>query len=196
MNWLKPVRPWQGYKPVVSDGYSAEASLTHREHHGVDVMFKRSGVADAMFPADGTSGSRMFFMPPDVEVVAAEAGRIWSAKQTSGGWSVVIDHGKPWVTYYQHLSKLFIPARAAGAGGPSIARGEPIGLVGGSPTGYPLRHLHFEMWRSGGAAQHVDPQGEGFDSWPIPNAANRGVLRAGALIAVGVGLWLAAKGLA
>jgi len=169
-NWVNPVASWRGYRPVVSDTYSAVKTPTHREHHGVDVMFRRTSPADQpQFPAGTPAGSPHYFMPEGVQVLAAADGTLWSSKVTPGGISIVIDHGKPWATYYQHLSKALVPIGISGAHlGIKIARGQPIGIVGGSPLdGEHLRHLHFEMWRGGGADAHVDPQLEGFDSWPL-----------------------------
>lgn len=169
-NWVNPVASWQGYRPVVSDNYSAVKTPTHREHHGVDVMFRRKSPADQpQYPAGTPAGSPGYFMTDTAQVLAAADGTLWSSKMTPGGISIVIDHGKPWATYYQHLAKALVPIGiASGHLGIRIARGQPIGIVGGSPLdGEHLRHLHFEMWKGGGADAHVDPQREGFDSWPV-----------------------------
>lgn len=178
MNWLNPVRAWNGYRPIASDYYSATRTDNHREHHGVDVMFRRKGdAAELAYPAGTPNGSRSFFMPDGVHVVAAADGVLWSTKATPGGLSVVIDHGKPWATYYQHLSKLFVPTGiASGAGAVRVRRGQSIGIVGGSPLDAErLMHLHFEMWKGGGADSHVDPKLEGFDGWDVAVDAGGGL---------------------
>jgi hypothetical protein len=179
MRWLNPVRAWKGYRPVVSDHYQAVRSDAHREHHGVDVMFKRKSATDqSRWKAGTPNGSRLFFMPERVHVVAAEDGVLWNTKLSTGGHSVVVSHtGKGWATYYQHLSELFVPLGIArGAGGVKVSRGQSLGIVGGSPLdGQKLKHLHFEMWKGGGQESHVDPQLEGFDKWDYATDAGGGL---------------------
>ena len=179
--WVCPVVSWHGYQPLVSDGYSATKTGSHREHHGVDVMFKRIGDPLEASYAPGTpNGSRGYFMPNGVVVVAAADGVLWSCKESPGGLSIVLDHGKLWAgaTYYQHLSKVFVPFTSSGRGKVAIKRGQAIGIVGGSPLdGEKLMHLHFEMWQNGangvagGADAHVDPVAHGFRSWPVLSSA-------------------------
>jgi hypothetical protein len=135
-------------------------------------MFARRSPTDQpQFAPNTPNGSKggQFFMADDAVVLAAADGTIWSSSVTPGGISIVVDHGKPWATYYQHLSRALVPmAIAAGRGGIRVARGQPIGIVGGSPLdGEHLKHLHFEMWKGGAGGAHVDPQLHGFDSWPV-----------------------------
>ncbi len=172
-NWVNPVVSWHGYQPLVSDHYAQAASSAHREHHGVDVMFKRIGDPLEASYAPGTpNGSRHYFMPDGVVVVAADDGVVWTCKESPGGLSIVLSHGKPWATYYQHLSKVFVPFTSSGRGGVKVKRGQAIGIVGGSPLdGEKLKHLHFEMWFEGGQEAHVDPQAHGFKSWPVLTSA-------------------------
>ncbi len=178
MQWVNPVRAWSNYRPVVSDGYSSVVTAGHREHHGVDVMFKRKGAAvELAFPAGTPNGSRGYFMPNDVHVVAAADGLLWSSSRSPGGLQVVLDHGSPFATYYQHMTRLFVPLGvSSGKGGIRVERGQSIGIVGGSPLdGEHLMHLHFEMWKGGGSGAHVDPQAEGFDDWDIATDAGGGL---------------------
>jgi murein DD-endopeptidase MepM/ murein hydrolase activator NlpD len=160
--WVWPVPTWRGRESVISDTFKASPTPPRTSPHlGVDLMFRRRTEGDMLqsYPVDGVGGSRWHFMPPDVPVVAARGGRIWSAGIGQRGWSVVIDHGPdvPYATFYQHLSRLLVGARAPGAGGPTVAVGQPIGIVGGDPSGYKLRHLHFELWE-GDRSKAFDPQ--------------------------------------
>ncbi len=173
-DWCCPVVKWHGYVPVVSDHYSRTITSDHREHHGVDVMFRRQGDRLELSFQPGTpNGSQNYFMPDGVLVVAAADGELWSSASSPGGLQVVVSHGAPWATYYQHMSKLFVPVGVSkGAGKIKIKRGQPLGVVGGSPRdGQHLMHLHFEMWKNGGAEAHVDPEAYGFASWPVLTSA-------------------------
>lgn len=156
---IYPVVAWRGRTPVISDGYSAEETVTHREHHGADIMFRRLPTDAAEFPVDSKNGSKLYVMGNDVDVVAWSSGKLWSAgySETYGHY-VVIDHGpEPYATFYQHLSALAVPKKSAGGGGQTIRAGEKLGTVGGAPTGYGLKHLHFEVWEGGAASSHTDP---------------------------------------
>jgi len=198
--WVCPVVSWHGYQPKVSDGYSAVKTAAHREHHGVDVMFRRNGdPLEAAYPPGTPNGSKHYMMPNGVVVVAAQDGLVWSCKSSPGGLSIVLDHGKLWAgaTYYQHMSKVFVPFTTSGRGGVRVKRGQAIGIVGGSPLdGEKLMHLHFEMWQNGangvagGADAHVDPESHGFSSWPVLSSAvtnaSRLLLVAGLLLMGGV----------
>jgi murein DD-endopeptidase MepM/ murein hydrolase activator NlpD len=160
--WVWPVPSWDGRDAVISDGFSREATSSHRKHLGVDLMFQRRTLADASsWPANNHDGTRWFFMPGNMPAVAARGGRLWNASRSERGYQVVIDHGpsSPYSTYYQHLDRLLVPETSGGRGGIDIAVGQAIGVIGGdvSDGANPVRHLHFEL-RQGGAADAVDPQ--------------------------------------
>jgi hypothetical protein len=113
------------------------------------------------FPVGGPNGSRGHVMPDSWMAVAASDGWLWSAKHTSRGYAVVIDHGTV-ATFYQHLAQLFVPETATAPGTPREARipirgGQPLGVIGADPLdGAHLKHLHFELWL-GGPDAAVDP---------------------------------------
>jgi murein DD-endopeptidase MepM/ murein hydrolase activator NlpD len=73
-------------------------------------------------------------------VLASDSGYVAFAgwDRTGYGNLVVINHGNGYVTYYAHLSKIFVRR------GDSVAKGQRIGAVGctGNCTG---PHLHFEV---------------------------------------------------
>jgi murein DD-endopeptidase MepM/ murein hydrolase activator NlpD len=116
-------------------------------HLGVDVMYRG---------ADG-----VWFAPEGTPVLAARDGVVWSTGQTARGWNVVVDHGAPWATFYQHLA-----ARPIVRAGQRVKAGEHLGVMGADPTDpQGLRHLHFAVWYRGhGDAASVDPGGE-MSSW-------------------------------
>jgi murein DD-endopeptidase MepM/ murein hydrolase activator NlpD len=115
-------------------------------HFGVDLMYWRSG----------------WFAPEHTPIVAAKAGTVWSVEQTERGWSVVLDHGPPWATFYQHLSAV-LPGIAKGT---PVVAGQQLGTIGADPTDPEhVRHLHFAAWYHGaGDTASVDPD-EAMPAW-------------------------------
>jgi hypothetical protein len=164
-DWVSPLPVWKGYPPVISDAFQLRATDAHRQHLGVDIMYrrKRTGVATGPeAPINDVDGTKGFFMPPGLVAVACHDGELWSTGESDLGWNVVVDHGKPYATFYQHLSVLMVPesiSRGKLNGKPfPVKAGTPLGIVGGSRTGYRLRHLHFEVWRGGGRDSAIDPR--------------------------------------
>ena len=128
---------------VVSDDFSAEKTTEHRQHLGTDVMYRRRPHEPSELPR----GTKLFYMPANTPVLAAFDGKIWNASVTGHGHSVTIDHGNapdvgPAVTFYQHMSSFARPWKK----GDVVRAGDELGIVGGSLSGYPLHHLHFELW--------------------------------------------------
>lgn len=145
---LAGVRP----VPLISDGVGpnkrrrSDGSL--RAHEGVDLAYKRLRAAASPI-LDG--GSKWFLTPAGTPVLAARAGRVWSAQRTSRGWRVVLDHGKPWATVYTHLASLAIPeVTRDNRNAVTVRGGELLGEAGADPRdAQGLRHLHFEVHRDG-----------------------------------------------
>lgn len=157
-----PLLAWNGRNPVISDGWGSPRDGGTRMHKGADVMYRRRWESEllATYPAR-VPHSKWHFMPAGTLVVAAGDGVIWSAERTARGFAIVVDHGRPWATFYQHLSALLVPIRAAGPGGMRVRAGQPIGIVGADPTnppGHAIAHLHFEIWRGGDGSSAIDPQ--------------------------------------
>jgi len=152
---VPPMRPWKG-GPV----YNPEVSQEFRDpdHLGVDIMYRRKGPADLVqsFRPGTPDGISKWFAPARTPIIAARAGRIWSAQRTERGYAVVVDHGKPFATFYQHLESLAMPLHSQGlnvnTGTASyVTVGQPLGIMGFDPTDpRRLRHLHFAVWYQGG----------------------------------------------
>lgn len=128
---------------TISDGFSAEKTADHRQHLGVDVMYRRRPHEPAALPR----GTKIFYMPANTPVLAAFGGKIWNTIVTDYGHSVAIDHGNapdigPAVTFYQHMASFARPWKKGGV----VRAGDELGTVGGPLVGYPLHHLHFELW--------------------------------------------------
>lgn len=129
-------------------------------HRGLDIMYVRRRPEDKeLFPpgkpdAFGAKQAEKFFAPEDTPIVAAKDGKVFSLAQTPHGIAVVIDHGKPWATFYGHLRSVVV------ARGDSVKAGQRIGTMGHSPLdGERLRHLHFETWFTGaGKPEPQDPR--------------------------------------
>jgi len=160
--WVWPMAAVDGYRPVISDGASSwrtAADGSRVPHGGVDIMFRRAAdhdQADA-YPPGSPNGSRHYFVPDGVFALAAARASVWSAGCTPKGFAVVLDHGKPWATFYAHLSRLFIEETSRARSGQLVEAGQPLGVVGYNPLdAQRLMHLHFELWR-GGPSARVDP---------------------------------------
>jgi murein DD-endopeptidase MepM/ murein hydrolase activator NlpD len=168
---VPPWAPGRQYDATVSSGFG---SPRHgHAHRGLDIMYRRDRAdpeVERLFPpavrqADGFASTKNYFLPPGTPCVAARAGEVWSVLERSdgGGWSVVLDHGKPWATYYTHLiSTVLAPhegGKRVGGGDPQrVAAGETIGAIGGNLSDSErVRHLHFEAWHGGfGSARSAD----------------------------------------
>jgi murein DD-endopeptidase MepM/ murein hydrolase activator NlpD len=117
-------------------------------------------------------GNARFFAPPHTPIVAARAGQVWSVEQTAKGWGIVISHGKPWATFYQHLETPGFEPHQRGLNTRTkqptfVRRGQAIGFMGYSPEDAErLRHLHFEVWHGGDARYAVDPA-DAMAKWPL-----------------------------
>jgi murein DD-endopeptidase MepM/ murein hydrolase activator NlpD len=114
-------------------------------HYGVDIMYMVGGKPSA---------------PEGTPILAARDGTVWSTGQTARGWNVVLDHGPPFATFYQHLTTVFVTK------GMKVSAGQQIGIMGADPTDPEgLRHLHFAVWYKGnGDKASVDPEGA-MKSW-------------------------------
>jgi murein DD-endopeptidase MepM/ murein hydrolase activator NlpD len=128
----------------------AEISQEYKpsSHLGVDIMFR------------GRAGEPRWVVPVGTPVVAARDAVVWSTGVTARGHNVVLDHGAPWATFYQHLDSVSV------AKGQKVTAGQQIGTVGADPTDpQGLRHLHFATWYKGnGDSASVDP-GRAMLSW-------------------------------
>jgi hypothetical protein len=162
-----PMHEWRGYLPTRTQEYRAA------DHHGVDLMYRRKvGGPDSMWPIgltrmNGTPKSYgdakgKFFVPDMVCACAVRDGTIWSCMRTDRGIAITLDHGRPFASFYTHLSSVRFPLGSA-ARGIKVKAGDPLGLVGYDPSGRDrqyLMHLHFEIWYKGNGTAHVDP-------WPL-----------------------------
>lgn len=159
------------YRPVITDGFGSPRP-GGRLHTGVDVMYRRRTALDQSlrYPPRTPSGSAGAFAPEGTPIVAARAGRVWSAKRTPRGFAVVLDHGTPFETFYQHLDVLVFPEHRHGVnvatGKPTpIKAGDLLGTMGFDPLDpQRLRHLHFAVWLNGNDDAAIDPK-QAMESW-------------------------------
>jgi murein DD-endopeptidase MepM/ murein hydrolase activator NlpD len=138
----------------VSNGFDASA------HRGVDLMYRRptsplTATMHALPFSAGHDGEERWFEPPGTPVMAARAGLVRSVDLSQRGTELVLDHGPPFATYYQHLATVKVKA------GDRVEAGQVIGTAGWDPVDasgpHALRHLHFEVWYKGGESGAVDP---------------------------------------
>ncbi len=155
--WTHPIAAWNGYLPKVSDGFDrdGDADDDHRQHLGADIMFRRKFVGDQPQWGNNTRDGSLHYFAPKGTLVHAVGDAIVKSVSSGGlGTAVVLEHPGPYrATFYQHLE------RATVKRGDLVRAGQVIGVMGGSLTGYPLRHLHFEIWPTGSrsAGTNVDP---------------------------------------
>jgi murein DD-endopeptidase MepM/ murein hydrolase activator NlpD len=153
--WVWPIPDLLLAPPLVESIVPATISQefrgngTARPHYGVDLMYR-------------SVGDRGWFAPDGTPVCCVKAGTVWSVDRTSRGWAVVVDHGPPWSTFYQHLDKVS-PWIATGA---RVEAGSQLGTMGADPTDLEqVRHLHFAAWYHGaGDNASVDPS-EAMHGW-------------------------------
>ena len=144
IDWVYPLPTLtDGREATISDGFSAIETADHRQHLGVDIMYRRVPSEVPALPR----GTKLFYTPENTPVVAAYGGKIWNTNITSLGHSITIDHGDvpeigPAVTFYQHMASFARDWKK----GDVIRPGDVLGIVGGPIIGYPLHHLHFELW--------------------------------------------------
>jgi murein DD-endopeptidase MepM/ murein hydrolase activator NlpD len=132
--WVWPVPDMPDNRALISNPFRRPV------HRGVDIMYR------------GVGGD--YFAPVDTPIVAARPGTIWSAEHTARGFGVVVDHGAPFATFYQHLQEIDPWVRK----GAAVSVGHRMGLMGADPTDPELiRHLHFEVWWRGAGESAVDP---------------------------------------
>lgn len=167
--WTYPVSIHEdGRKPRISDGHHSKADVAakraKRQHRGQDIMYRRRTAARR--PYGHPWSSRWHEIPRDVRTpaLAAFTGRVIAAGIIDTGGLIMLDHGDGIGTAYHHLRGVNVgaaiymavaetPSLASGAislGRPKfrigdiVPAGYPIGVVGGSPTGRGLVHLHFD----------------------------------------------------
>jgi murein DD-endopeptidase MepM/ murein hydrolase activator NlpD len=173
--WLWPVPSLNGRPPVISSGWGSprkDGKGGHRPHRGVDIMYRRKSRSELVdrFPPGTPNGSPLHFMPDFIPVFAARDGEVWSAKLTSRGYAIVLDHGKPWATYYQHLEHMFVmpTEKRKGRAPERVRAGEVLGYIGASPRDSEgLKHLHFEVWKGGGPEAAIDPEAMMLRDWLV-----------------------------
>lgn len=182
--WVFPLPTLPGDRAaVISDSFHAEETADHRKHLGADLMYRRLPAEPAELPR----GTKRYSVPARTPVLAAFHGKVRSAEVTGYGHSVAIDHGDvpgvgPVVTFYQHMEGFSRPWKK----GDNVAAGERLGIVGGSLTGYPLHHLHFELWMPT-RDKAVDPEPY-LKQWQRRSVRDRGGVSTPILIGVGAGM--------
>lgn len=172
-----------GRRAQVSDGVHTPADKaagrSGRVHRGHDVMYRKPKSSAPRHPYS----SKWYEIPEDcpTPALAAGDGVVFRIGALDTGWHVILDHGDGVGTAYHH-GELSLSPRFGLRVGAQVRGGQPLMVVGGSPIGYGLVHLHFdtamrghffdcsvlmakwkhvpfeEAWESaGGTASHIDP---------------------------------------
>lgn len=169
---------------LISNGGSRFPALITQEfkgpkHAGCDIMLSRrsdngqvviAGFNAGQKAADGITRdvtmSGRAFAPKGTPILAARDAIVWSVTPTVNGIMVVLDHGKPWATFYGHLETCVLERTQSAKSGQRVRAGDEIGTMGaglntdprkGLVDGEHLRHLHFEAWYKGARNAAVDP---------------------------------------
>lgn len=150
---VDPVGPGHSMVPVISQEFRSASNA--RPHLGVDLMYRNANPPP------------VFTAPAGVPVLAARDGKLWSVAKTERGWAIVLDHGPPFATFYQHLETVNDRIALMRRGEP-VAAATPLGVMGSDPTdGGHVRHLHFAVWYRGyGDNASVDPS-KAMASWRL-----------------------------
>jgi len=162
------------YRPVITSGFGDIRA--EGPHGGVDIVYPRRDTKDLidLYPPGTPNGGARWFAPPGAPIVAARAGKVWSVEQTPKGWAVVLDHGKPFATFYQHMETPALEPHEKGVntrtgGETHVNAGRVLGFMGYSPQDpQRVRHLHFAVWYEGTNDESVDPE-QAMRSWPLSN---------------------------
>jgi murein DD-endopeptidase MepM/ murein hydrolase activator NlpD len=80
----------------------------------------------------------------NVPVLAVETGEVIAAGKLDTGFWVALDIGNGNGVAYHHLREIFVSAAVTDGMHPVVGEGTPLGILGGSPTGYGLWHLHWD----------------------------------------------------
>lgn len=132
-----------GRKPTISDGYHSLADVragkAQRQHRGCDVMYRKPHATTPVHPYS----SKWYEIPNpaggwDCPVLAVGVGRVVVAEKLATGFWVALDMGGGVGVAYHHLRAVWAQP------GAFVGEGTELGLVGGSPVGYGLWHLHFD----------------------------------------------------
>jgi hypothetical protein len=145
--WYWPMPFWNNGYPVITGN---EFKPTHLgrdiallNHDGL-----RGGAPQFYGGPDDNPIKKYYVKSGEVPMLAMGPGHIWFAGDSNYGWTVQIDHhdwcGFPLVTYYTHMSKLFVPEWNRQSGGLLVQAGQPIGIVGEGGTN--ANHAHVEFW--------------------------------------------------
>ncbi len=148
---------FNGDEPVISSGFRRHAIGEpgkpgyKRQHLGVDGAYKNE-VAHEPYPPEW---SKWYNCPSDmIPMLAMGPGHIWFANETDQGWTVKIDHhawaGFPLISYYTHMSELFVGTwsheNGGLDGGQYVHAGFQLGFVGNSPVNDDdINHSHTEL---------------------------------------------------
>jgi murein DD-endopeptidase MepM/ murein hydrolase activator NlpD len=110
-------------------------------------------------------GSSNYELARGTVVLAARAGVVKNVGTTSLGTHIIVDHDGDLSTFYQHLERADVHK------GQQVEQGQVMGIAGHGSIG-PIRHLHFELRKSGTA---FDPE-PWLVTWPVIGAPGGGFI--------------------
>ncbi len=152
--WVWPMAMMKGRFPKVSDpfytrsegkklGKRLNKDGSSRGHYGIDVLYPRKAGDN---PKDFLTVTKRFVMPRDAPSLAAGPGKVYSAKMTSHGGEVKINHrvdGRPVLTVHRHLD----PIAEGIKKGKIVSAGKLVGFIASDPDDEEkIAHTHWELW--------------------------------------------------
>jgi hypothetical protein len=115
---------------------------------GVELAYEQLYDPDGPMVRAVAHGDEPYFVPSFTPVFAVHDGSIVYAGKHASGYTIILQHGNGWMTYYgrlEHMLALETDRKRVGAAA-RVKAGSVIGYAGSSKPG-PLRALRFELWR-------------------------------------------------
>jgi murein DD-endopeptidase MepM/ murein hydrolase activator NlpD len=126
---------------------------------GIDLAYARVTPSELVhtYPPGSRNGTTTYFMPSGMPALAAADGVIRYAGRIMHGFTILVEHGDGWATYYGNLAHMFATRVNGETLGPPqrVTAGDVLGHVGSmQPGGFAC--LHFQLWRADGHGGFAD----------------------------------------
>lgn len=131
-----------GRRPHITSGFYTK-NPSRPTHNGIDLFFQYYTTDPQVQVGNGgavvRNGQRRWWYPDNWCATAAADGEVLEASLIGTGHRCWVDHGNGIRTGYFHGEKLLVKPHQI------VKAGDPLIVVGDSPTGFDAKHLHFEV---------------------------------------------------